>query len=334
MRSKLSPRLAAGLFLSIFGAGACDRSASRANGAEEAKALTSQEAPAVTQTELAPQAVGQAQPAPSAKGTNPVPTVSVGKITPVAKPSAKAGGYTPTVGQAGKDVVWVPTPQPLVDRMLDMADLTRNDIHFDLGSGDGRTVITAAKRGARSTGVEYNPDMVALSRRLAQQEGVGGSARFIEGDIFKTDFSNATVVTLFLLSDLNLRLRPTLLDMKPGTRVVSNTFNMGDWKPDETQTVNETAGCSAYCTAHLWIVPAKVAGRWTLPEGELVLTQTFQQVAGTLGATRAEGTLRGNEIIFVAGNARYTGQVNGNTLTGRVTNGSSTKSFTATRAGS
>ena len=246
----------------------------------------------------------------------------------------KTEAYKPVVGQAGKDVVWVPTPQPLVDKMLEMANLTRNDIHFDLGSGDGRTVITAAKRGANSTGVEYNPDMVALSKRLAQQEGVGSTAKFVEGDIFKTDFRHATVVTLFLLSDLNLKLRPTLLDMKPGTRVVSNTFTMGEWKPDQTQAVTEKDGCTAYCTAHLWIVPAKVGGKWRLPDGELQLTQTFQELTGTLGASPVQGSLRGDQITFVAGNAQYTGRVNGNTVTGRVTTGSSTRPFTATRIGS
>ena len=328
MSSKVSRRIAAGLFFSLFGVGACDRPANQANDTEEVKPSTSQVVPADA----------QAQPAPSAGKTDPVQSASVGKGTsavraPV-KPTAKAKEFKPTVGQEGKDVVWVPTPQPLVDRMLDMARLTRNDIHYDLGSGDGRTVITAAKRGAKSTGVEYNPDMVALSKRLAQQEGVAGRAQFIEGDIFKTDFSNATVVTLFLLANLNLKLRPTLLDMRPGTRVVSNTFNMGDWKPDQTETVTEKEGCTAYCTAYLWIVPAKVGGRWKLPEGELVLTQTFQNVAGTLGANRAEGTLRGDQITFVAGGSRYTGEVNGNTVTGRMTNGSSTRAFTATRVGS
>ncbi len=328
MRSKIFRRLAAGLFLSLFGAGACDRTANQSDASDEVKPSTSQTVPAAA----------QAQTASSAAKTDQVQTGTVGKGTSVVraqpvKPSARKGEYEPTVGQPGKDVVWVPTPQPLVDKMLDMARLTRNDIHFDLGSGDGRTVITAAKRGAKSTGVEYNPDMVALSKRLAQREGVGGKVQFVEGDIFKTDFSHATVVTLFLLSDLNLKLRPTLLDMMPGTRVVSNTFTMGDWKPDQTERVTEKEGCNAYCTAYLWIVPAKVGGKWTLPEGELILTQTFQHVAGTLGANQVEGTLRGDQLTLVAGNARYSGQVNGNTVSGRVTNGSSTRAFTARRVG-
>ena len=141
--------------------------------------------------------------------------------------------FEPVSGQAGKDVVWVPTPQALVDRMLDMAKVTPKDYLIDLGSGDGRTVITAAKRGVKATGIEFNPDMVALSRRNAAAAGVTGKATFIQGDIFKSDFSKATVITLFLLPDLNLRLRPTLLDMKPGTRVVSNSFDMGEWEPDD-----------------------------------------------------------------------------------------------------
>jgi SAM-dependent methyltransferase len=219
--------------------------------------------------------------------------------------------------------------------MLDMAKLAPNDIHYDLGSGDGRTVITAAKRGARSVGVEFNPDMVALSKRMAQQEGVADKARFVQADIFKTDFSKATVITLFLLSELNLKLRPTILDMKPGTRVVSNTFTMGDWRADQSQTVTEKEGCNAYCTAHLWIVPAKVEGRWRLPNGELTLTQTFQQVSGTLAGDQISGgTLRGDQITFNVGSALYAGRVNGNTVTGTVKSGSTSTPFTARRVSS
>src|SRR5262250_2874348 len=158
-------------------------------------------------------------------------------------------GFQPQVGQAGKDVIWVPTPQTLVDKMLDMAKVTPKDYVMDLGSGDGRTVITAAKRGAQARGIEYNPDMVALSRRNAEKAGVSGKAIFQEADIFKTDLSKATVITLFLLTDLNLRLRPTILTLKPGTRVVSNTFRMGEWEPDQTVEL----GCDPYCTAYLWI---------------------------------------------------------------------------------
>src|SRR3972149_1420234 len=142
--------------------------------------------------------------------------------------------YKPEVGQAGKDVVWVPSPQALVDKMLDMAKVTPNDFVMDLGSGDGRTVITAAKRGARPLGIEYNPDMVELSKRNADKEGVAGKASFVKADLFETDFSRASVITMFLLPDINLKLRPKILALKPGTRIVSNSFNMGDWPAAET----------------------------------------------------------------------------------------------------
>src|SRR5215468_6012175 len=165
-------------------------------------------------------------------------------------------GFQPQVGQAGKDVIWVPTPQTLVDTMLDMAKVTPKDYVMDLGSGDGRTVNTAAKRGAQARGIEYNPDMVELSKRNAAKEGVSDRASFVKADLFESDFSDATVITLFLLPDINIRLRPKILDMKPGTRVVSNSFTMGEWTADETATAN---GCDHWCTAHLWIVPAKVS---------------------------------------------------------------------------
>ena len=251
------------------------------------------------------------------------------------QPARKDKEFQPSVGQEGKDVVWVPTSQALVNRMLDMAKLTSNDILYDLGSGDGRTVITAAKRGARATGVEYNPNMVALSKRNAQKEGVAERAQFIQGDIFETDFSKANVITLFLLPELNVKLRPKILDMKPGTRVVSNSFTMGDWQADQTQNVSEKEGCTAYCTAYLWIVPAKVEGKWKLSDGELSLRQTFQQVTGSLGSNEiSKGTLRADQITFTVGNAQYTGKVNGDTIIGTVRNGGNSKEFTATRMSS
>lgn len=227
--------------------------------------------------------------------------------------------YTPKVGQAGKDVVWVPSPQALVDRMLDMARVTVDDYVIDLGSGDGRTVITAAKRGVKALGVEYNPDLVELSRRNAVTADVANLASFVNGDIFKTDFSSASVVTLFLLPELNLQLRPTLLEMKPGTRVASNTFDMDEWKPDDL--VEAAQDCVSYCSAYLWIVPAKVAGTWQLPEGELVLEQTFQMLTGTLktsGGVRpiSSGRLRGDQISFMVGNTVYRGKVDGQRMSG------------------
>lgn len=244
--------------------------------------------------------------------------------------------YKPERGQEGKDVVWVPTPQALVDRMLDIAKVTPQDYVVDLGSGDGRTVITAAKRGARALGIEYNPDLVALSQRAAAQEGVKDKATFVQGDIFESNFSDATVVTLFLLPELNLRLRPTLLNMKPGTRIVSNSFDMADWKAD---VVSEVGGdCVSYCTAYLWIIPAKAAGSWRFPDGELRLQQTFQTVSGTLTVQGREepitdGRLNGNTLSFTAGNARYTAQIAGETMRILPASGSQKDGWAAVRQG-
>ena len=188
--------------------------------------------------------------------------------------------YQPQVGQEGKDVIWVPTPQALVDRMLDMAKVTAKDYVIDLGSGDGRTVITAAKRGAKALGIEYNPDMVELSKRNAAKAGVSDKASFVKADLFEADLSPATVITMFLLPDINLKLRPKILNLKPGTRIVSNSFTMGDWSADDTAVVKE--GCVSYCTAYLWIVPAKVEGAWQFGDGTLTLKQTYQTVSGSL----------------------------------------------------
>jgi SAM-dependent methyltransferase len=232
---------------------------------------------------------------------------------------ARAQQYEPHVGQEGKDVIWVPTPQALVDKMLDVAKVTPKDYVIDLGSGDGRTVITAAKRGARALGIEYNPDMVELSKRNAAKAGVTDKANFVKADLFESDFSQATVITMFLLPDINLRLRPKILDLKPGIRIVSNSFTMGDWKADDTVTV--TDDCASYCTAYLWIVPAKVEGKWQLPQGELTLNQTYQMISGTLKngsnvVQIANGKLNGNEVTFNAGGSLYTGRVNGNAMEG------------------
>jgi hypothetical protein len=235
--------------------------------------------------------------------------------------------FQPTVGQPGKDVVWVPTPQATVDNMLNIAKVTPQDYLIDLGSGDGRTVITAAKRGLKAHGIEYNPDMVSLSKKNAQAEGVSDRATFVQADLFQSDFSQATVLTMFLLSDINLRLRPTILNMKPGTRVVSNTFTMGDWTADETIS---TPNCTSWCTALLWIVPAKVEGTWKLPAGELKLSQTYQNISGTLGGTPiSNGKMNGERITFQAGNTRYEGRVTGNTMQGTSNPGGN---FTATRS--
>jgi len=245
--------------------------------------------------------------------------------------------YTPEVGQDGKDVAWVPTCQELVDKMLHVAKVTPQDFVVDLGSGDGCLVITAAKRGARSMGIEYNPDMVALSMRNAAREGVAGKAQFIQGDIFETDFSQATVITMFLLESLNLQLRPQILNLKPGTRVVSNTFTMGEWTADQVATV-EDSDCSSYSKAYLWIVPAKVEGTWKFPQGELTLEQHFQTFSGALksgskSVSVTDGKLNGDLATFTIGNVKYTGRVSGNTMKGTYESGGSTLQWSATMVG-
>src|SRR6266699_2867081 len=242
--------------------------------------------------------------------------------------------FEPEVGQAGKDVVWVPTPQVLVEKMLDLAKIATQDYVIDLGSGDGRTVITASKRGARALGIEYNPDMVELSKRNAAIEGVGDRVSFLKADLFESDFSQATVITMFLLPEINLKLRPKILDLKPGTRIVSNTFTMGEWNADETSSVTEN--CLSWCTALLWIVPAKIDGTWHLAQGDLRLNQTFQEFSGTLAAggnttTITNGKIRGDELSFTAGSAQYTGRVAANTITGTVKSGANSSNWRATR---
>ena len=208
-----------------------------------------------------------------------------------AQTAPAAADYKPAIGQDGKDVIWIPTEPNMVERMLRMAQVTPRDIVVDLGSGDGRVSIAAAREfGARARGLEYNPDMVGLSRREAQQAGVAERVKFEQADIFESDFSDATVITMFLLPELTLRLRPTLLKMKPGTRVVSNQFDMGDWAPDETA---DLGGRLAY----LWIVPAQVAGTWKLEvpatrNFEFTLQQGFQRVAGWVKVANGRSSLR------------------------------------------
>ncbi len=232
--------------------------------------------------------------------------------------------FEPVSGQAGKDVVWVPTPQSTVDSMLELTKVTASDVLVDLGSGNGITVITAAKKGATAMGVEFNPDMVALARRLASEAGVSDKATFVQGDLFEADLSKATVITLFLLPEINMRLRPSLLELKPGTRIVANSFDMGEWQADETADVG--GDCTSYCRALKWIVPAKVAGTWVLDVKTLELTQSFQMLEGTLrdgAATRpiTQARLEGTQVRFAIGKDRYVGQVNGNRMQGTV-NGS------------
>jgi SAM-dependent methyltransferase len=250
--------------------------------------------------------------------------------------------FEPSVGQAGKDVVWVPTADDVVTRMLDIAKVSAGDYVFDLGSGDGRTVIAAAKRGARALGIEFNPDMVELSRANAARVGVGDKAHFMRADIFESDFSEASVVTLFLLPDLNLKLRPKLLALKPGTRIVSNTFAMGEWGCDESVSADDGGsmdeeGYGSYRTALLWIVPARVAGTWRIGQDELVLAQNFQMIEGTLkNGSRTvaiqNGRLLGDRILFDAGDSEYSGRVGGDRMGGEVKNGAGTAPWTATMA--
>lgn len=254
--------------------------------------------------------------------------------------SADGGAYQPSVGQEGKDVIWVPTPQALVERMLTIANVKPTDFVVDLGSGDGRTVITAAKKfGARALGLEYNPEMVELSKRNAEKEGVADRAQFQRADIFATDFSSATVVTMYLLPSLNVKLRPTLLAMKPGTRLVSHAFTMDDWNPDQTETVE---GRSAY----LWIVPAKVEGQWRIEVAgahparyEVDFRQRYQILDGQARSGGnalqiRDAKVRGEDVTFTLGegsNARvFTGTLAGDRLEG-IAKGSSESKFTGTR---
>ena len=242
---------------------------------------------------------------------------------PVCAQDKPAPDFQPEVGQAGKDVVWVPTPQSLVDKMLGLAKVTPKDFLMDLGSGDGRTVITAAKRGATAVGIEYNPNMVALAQKSAEKEGVSEKAKFTKADLFETDLSKATVITMFLLPDINLRLRPKILELKPGTRIVSNSFTMGEWTHDGIDKATEKEGCTSYCTAYLWIVPAHVQGTWQTAGGEISLQQSFQMLTGTLKSSDGKevalkGKMRGDQISFKAGDAEYTGQVTGGTMKGTI----------------
>jgi len=239
--------------------------------------------------------------------------------------AAASDRYTPEYGQLGKDVIWVPTSQPVAERMLNMAGLGPGDRLVDLGSGDGVTVIAAARRGATAHGIEFNPDLVALSRRRARAAGVAGRASFERGDIFESDFSDATVVTLFLLPELNLRLRPVLLEMRPGTRIVSNSFDMGDWTPDATTEVTE--GCEHYCEAMLWVVPAQVAGMWTIDgRRSMELAQSYQKIGGIVreGSSHwilGDAGMEGARIRFSLGEDRYEGEVRDDVMQGTV-NGS------------
>ena len=243
----------------------------------------------------------------------------VALILPIA---AAAQTYEPFEGQPGKDVVWVPTRPVLVERMLDLASVTPKDFVIDLGSGDGRMVIAAAKRGARALGVEYDSDMVALARRNAAAAGVSDRAKFVEGDMFEADISQATVLALFLLPGNLRRLTPKFLELPAGTRIVSNTYRIDGWEEDTYGDIGET--CFTWCIAYLYIVPARIAGAWKLPTGEVRFTQDKSALSGTMvypGGRHASvtGKIRGDHVRFTTGLDTYSGRVQGDTMSGEAT---------------
>ena len=239
----------------------------------------------------------------------------------------------PIFGQDGKDVEWVPSPSVLVETMLTLAEVDADDQVIDLGSGDGRTVLAAAERGATAVGVEYDSGLVQVSRRQAEERGLSGRATFVEADLFDVDLTRATVVTMFLLPDLNLKLRPSLLSLAPGTRIVSNTWDMGDWIADETVQLDP---CPGFCTALLWIVPAQIEGDWTDSETAFTLRQEFQEISGTVTRNGQElaildGRLSGRLLEFRTERSRYQGQVSGNTIRGTVITDDQTYNWIATQ---
>jgi len=254
---------------------------------------------------------------------------------PAAAADAGQAQYKPKLGQKGKDVVWIPSPEDMVEKMLDMAHVTSRDFVIDLGSGDGRNVIAAAKRGARALGVEYNPDLVALSRRAAAAAGVGERARFVQGDMYEADISQASALILFLIPNNLMKLASKFVGLKPGTRIVSNTYEIGGgWDPDATDRLQP---CLTWCVAHLYIVPAQVEGTWQLPHGELTLEQSFQKITGIhevegIRVQIENGVLRGNEIRFTINAVEYTGRVNGDSMEG-VAKGRIASQWTAKRIG-
>ena len=245
--------------------------------------------------------------------------------------------FVPTVGQPGKDVVWVPSPEETVAKMMEVGKVTPQDFVVDLGSGDGRNVIAAAKLGARGLGVEYNNDMVELSRRIATKEGVAQRAQFVQGDMYQADFSKATVMALFLLTSNLQVLRDKIFNLQPGTRIVLNTFPIPDWSPDEQVAVENCSG--SWCTVYLNIVPAKIAGTWRTQTGaEMTLTQTYQMLTGTAkmadGQTATvSGRLRGNDLTLSSGKQEFTGRVKGNVIEGtqRPAGGGAAQPVTLTR---
>jgi SAM-dependent methyltransferase len=224
--------------------------------------------------------------------------------------------FVPEVGQPGKDVVWVPSTPEIIEKMLDMAKVTKDDFVIDLGSGDGRIVIAAAKRGAHAMGVEFNPKMVELSKQNAVKEGVADRVTFVEGDMYKADISKATVMALFLLPTNMAQLKDKFLALKPGTRIVSNTYGIEGWPADQTQTL-PGGDCSTWCTALLWTVPAKAAGTWKMENGDIVLKQDGNKVTGTIGGVPIEnGRIQGIELQFNVGPMNFIAHITGNLMEG------------------
>ena len=257
-------------------------------------------------------------------------------VAPVLAQEKPQEPFVPRSGQPGKDVVWVPSPPEMVNKMLEIAKVTPADYVIDLGSGDGRNIIAAAKLGARGHGVEYNPDMVALSQKLAREAGVADKAQFIQGDMYEADISKATVMALFLLPVNLNKLQPKFLNLAPGTRIVANTFGIDGWEPDYRTSLPQGSECESWCDVLLWIVPAKVAGTWTMPNGRLVLTQENQMVNGTATIngetlTLTKGRMDGDNIMFVAGTQIFNGKVKGSRIEGTITTTNGPVSWSATK---
>lgn len=230
----------------------------------------------------------------------------------------------PQIGQVSRDSVWVPTPERVIRRMLQMAETTPDDLVVDLGSGDGRIPIYAAKHfGARAVGVELEENLVRLSLEAARAQGVADRARFVRQDLFEYDLAGATVVALYISPGVMTRLKPRLLALRPGTRIVSHFFTLEEWEPDETIRVDDR-------TAHLWVVPAAVGGAWTVRTGDDALSVTVEQTRQriTLRGERAGrdvpvigARLRGTGIDFASfdpdGNVRhYHGRIEGVRMSG------------------
>lgn len=213
------------------------------------------------------------------------------------------------------DVPYVPTPEPVVARMLEMADVGPDDYVVDLGSGDGRIAISAVKdRGAKAAyGIDLDPRRIEEAQANAEQAGVADKVVFEQGDLFKKDIADADVLTMYLLNTVNMRLRPVILDtLQPGTRVVSHAFSMEDWEPDRSDIVE---GARIY----LWVVPAKIAGSWVIErENErftVDLEQHFQEISGTTEhQERLRGRLNGTELRFEVDGQLYVGQVEGDRI--------------------